>query len=56
MLVGGPDDGLHDPQAVAALTGMPPAKCYVDHYDSYSTNEITIYWNAPLIYLLAEFM
>lgn len=56
MLVGGPDDGLHDPQAVAALTGMPPAKCYVDHYDSYSTNEITIYWNSPLIYLLAEFM
>lgn len=56
MLVGGPDDGLHDPQAVAALTGLPPAKCYVDHYDSYSTNEITIYWNAPLIYLLAEFM
>ncbi|WP_167956721.1 glycoside hydrolase family 9 protein [Anaerosporobacter faecicola] len=56
MLVGGPDAGLHDPQAVATLTGMPPAKCYVDHFDSYSTNEITIYWNAPLITLLAEFM
>ncbi|WP_455715474.1 glycoside hydrolase family 9 protein [Anaerosporobacter sp.] len=56
MLVGGPDAGLHDPQAVAALTGKSPAKCYIDHYDSYSTNEITIYWNSPLIYLLAEFM
>lgn len=56
MLVGGPDGGLHDPQAVATLTGMPPAKCYVDHLDSYSTNEITIYWNSPLIYLLAELM
>lgn len=56
MLVGGPDCGLHDPKAESALKGMPPAKCYVDDIESYSTNEITIYWNSPLIYLLAELM
>lgn len=29
------------------------AKCYVDNSESYSTNEITIYWNSPLTYLLS---
>ncbi len=52
MLVGGPDSGLHDPAAAAALTGKAPAACYVDVLESYSTNEITIYWNSPLIYLI----
>ena len=53
MLVGGPDNGLHDPRAQAELAGAPPAKCYVDHVESYSTNEICVYWNSPLILLLA---
>ena len=53
MLVGGPDNGLHDPEAVAHLTGAAPAKCYVDHFGSYSTNEICVYWNSPLSLLLA---
>ena len=53
MVVGGPDGGLHDPCAVANLKGLPPARCYVDNYESYSTNEITIYWNSPFIYLLS---
>ncbi|HEX3023446.1 MAG TPA: glycoside hydrolase family 9 protein [Lachnospiraceae bacterium] len=56
MLVGGPDAGLHDPLVAKELVGMPPAKCYIDHLDSYSTNEITIYWNSPIIYLLAELL
>ncbi len=29
-----------------------PAKSYVDHWCSYSTNEIAINWNAPLVYVL----
>ncbi|MCR4694172.1 MAG: glycoside hydrolase family 9 protein [Pseudobutyrivibrio sp.] len=29
------------------------AKCYVDNAQSYSTNEIAIYWNSPVIYLIA---
>lgn len=53
MLVGGPDAGIHDEIASEYLRGLPKAKCYIDHLDSYSTNEITIYWNAPLILLLA---
>ena len=53
MLVGGPNSGLNDPYVQNVLKGMPSAKCYADNAQSYSTNEITIYWNSPLIYLLA---
>lgn len=28
-----------------------PAKCYIDQQCSYSTNEIAINWNAPLVYM-----
>ncbi|MCL2048396.1 MAG: glycoside hydrolase family 9 protein [Defluviitaleaceae bacterium] len=31
--------------------GKPPSMCYVDDSDSYSTNEITIYWNSPVYFL-----
>lgn len=50
MLVGGPDSSLEDPYAAAVLKDAPPAKCYVDNHASYSTNEITIYWNSPFIF------
>lgn len=53
MLVGGVNSNLEDSAAKAYLVGMPSAKCYVDHAESFSTNEITIYWNSPLTYLLA---
>lgn len=53
MLVGGPDSYLEDPYAKAVLSGLPKAKCYVDSMQSYSCNEITIYWNSPLVFLLA---
>lgn len=56
MVIGGPDCGLHDPAAEQLLKDAPPAKCYVDNEQSYSTNEITIYWNSPFIYLLGELM
>ncbi len=52
MLVGGVNYRLEDSAAKAYLTGVAPAKCYVDNSESYSTNEITIYWNSPLTYLL----
>lgn len=54
MLVGGPEPLLLDDIAKKALKGEPPAKCYLDNTDSYSTNEITIYWNSPLVFLLAH--
>jgi len=52
MLVGGVNSNLEDSAAKAYLANSPAAKCYVDHSESYSTNEITIYWNSPLTYLL----
>ena len=53
MLVGGMEPLLLDDKAKELLQGFPPAKCYLDELDSYSTNEITIYWNSPIVFLLA---
>ena len=53
MLVGGVDQALEDKAAEAYLQNTPAAKRYVDNPESYSTNEITIYWNSPLTMLLA---
>jgi len=54
MLIGGPDSGLHDPDAVRDCTGLAPALCYTDKLLSYSTNEVTIYWNSALLMLMAQ--
>jgi len=54
MLVGGPNANLDDPYAAAVLKGKAQALCYVDNEQSYSCNEITIYWNSPLVYIMAE--
>lgn len=54
MLVGGADSDLEDSYAKAVLTGLPAESCYADNSQSYSCNEVTIYWNSPLIYLLAK--
>ena len=53
MLVGGVNAGLEDSAAKAHCQDKPAAKRYVDNSESYSTNEITIYWNSPLTYLLS---
>lgn len=53
MLVGGPDNALEDPFAKAVISGLAPACAYVDNEQSFSCNEVTIYWNSPLIYLLS---
>ncbi len=54
MLVGGPNTNADDPYAKAVLSSSTGGMCYVDNDSCYSTNEITIYWNSPLIYLLAR--
>ncbi len=54
MLVGGPNSNLEDPFAKAVLSDAPPAKCYADNAQSFSCNEVAVYWNSPLIYLIAE--
>lgn len=44
LLVGGPNaDGQH-----------PPARQWFDEQGSFTTNEVAINWNAPLIFILAE--
>ena len=53
MLVGGVNSALEDSAANAYCTDLPAYKRYVDNSESYSTNEITIYWNSPLTYLLS---
>ena len=52
MLVGGVHPFLEDSAMKAYCSGQPTGKCYVDNQESYTTNEITIYWNSPLTYLL----
>ena len=52
MLAGGPNMNLEDPYAKQVLGGRAPALCYVDSQQSYSTNEVAIYWNSPLVFLL----
>ncbi|OQB25714.1 MAG: Endoglucanase D precursor [Firmicutes bacterium ADurb.Bin182] len=56
MLAGGPNKNLEDPYAKAVLQGCPPAKCYVDNAQSFSTNEVAVYWNSALIRLLANIL
>lgn len=54
MLVGGPNMNTHqDPDLHERCAGQPPAKCYVDHIGSYAGNEITIYWNSAMYFVVA---
>lgn len=53
MLVGGVNSNLEDSAAKAYCRDNADAKCWIDNSESYSTNEITIYWNSPLTYLLS---
>lgn len=47
-LSGGPNTGRQDVLARELLEeGRPPLCCFLDHIESWSTNEITINWNAP---------
>lgn len=52
MLVGGPNSAPSDPYAATVLADRIGGMCYIDNDSAYSVNEITIYWNSPLIYLL----
>ena len=56
MLAGGPNGNLEDPYAQSVLAGLAPALCYADNAQSYSTNEVAVYWNSPLICLMAPFI
>ena len=49
-LSGGPNSSIQDPvaQRLFAAQGCAAQTCYVDDIESWSTNEITINWNAAL--------
>jgi endoglucanase len=54
IVSGGPNSDLQDPYVKAAgLTQCAPEKCFVDNAEAWSTNEITINWNAPLVWVTA---
>ena len=51
---GGPNSTLQDPYIrKLGMSGCPPETCYVDHIESYSTNEVAINWNATLAWMAA---
>jgi endoglucanase len=51
---GGPNSDLQDPYVQqAGLPGCPPMKCFADHIESWSTNEVAINWNAPFAWVVA---
>lgn len=52
---GGPNSSLQDPQSRrSGLTrDLPPQKCFVDHIEAWSVNEVAINWNAPLTWVTA---
>jgi endoglucanase len=54
LVSGGPNRGLQDELAMTLPGDLPPMKCYMDHVQCYSLNEITIYWNSPLVFVLAS--
>jgi len=55
-MAGGPNKYLDDRALQAAFTAeTPPALCYLDNVESYASNKIAVYWNAPLIFVSAYF-
>lgn len=54
-MVGGVDKLIEDPYTMQVFNeNTPIAKRYVDNENSYSTNEIAIYWNSSLVCLLTS--
>ena len=51
VLSGGPNSGLEDPIAARLLPGCAPQKCFVDHIEAYSLNEVTVNWNSAFAWL-----
>jgi endoglucanase len=56
FVAGGPNAGLQDDCMRRHLQGKPPARCYIDHRDSYAGNEVTIYWNSPALFAVSAFV
>lgn len=56
LLSGGPNKNIEDPFAKSILDkNTPPALCFVDNVESYSTNECCIFYSAPLVFVAGYF-
>lgn len=57
LLSGGPNSGLQDPYVQAANVKAScegkPQRCFIDNIEAWSVNEVTINWNAPLVWVAA---
>jgi endoglucanase len=54
IVSGGPNSGLQDPRVKQlGLAGCAPERCWVDHIEAWSVNELAINWNAPLAWVAA---
>jgi endoglucanase len=56
VLSGGPNSAMQDPwiKGMGYKVGtIAPQLCYLDHIESWSTNEVTINWNAPLAWTVS---
>jgi endoglucanase len=54
IVSGGPNSAPDDPYSQGAgLKGCVAQKCFVDHIEAYTVNEVTINWNAPLAWVSA---
>ena len=54
MVSGGPNRRPADAEGREGIPeGTPAMKCYLDRYECYSLNEITIYWNSPAVFTVA---
>lgn len=53
VVVGGPNADPSDPDSLAnAILDSGPSKRYIDMLGAYSTNEVAINWNAPLVWVV----
>ncbi len=52
FVVGGPNPNNVADIGAENYSSLLPAKCYADNENSYSTNEVAINWNAPLVFVL----
>ncbi len=56
VLSGGANSGMQDPYIRGAgykMGEVAPQKCYIDSVESWSTNEVTINWNAPFAWVMS---
>ena len=51
VIAGGLNAHPEDETAIAATADMPEAARYIDNFHSYSTNEVAINWNGPLVWV-----